>query len=264
MKPRVFISHSKRDQDFIKRLCSDLQSARIEVWYDDWEIPLGSSLREKIFNDAIPECDLFFAYLSENSINSHWVKRELNAAFILDVERHGGFISLFVDSEATRNQLSIDLRSLRIPAIDETNYSQRILELAASSWEALLKRKVAEAKDTETISKLELEKKIADNELQLSNMRASGIIDFSKVFKELDETIILVDEFCASLKDVFAAISNIVAIGATDGKISSEIKEWIIVLNITYLTYHVRIWESMISQRKDSSPGQESYPSRFL
>jgi len=38
----------------------------------------------------------------------------------------------------------------------------------------------------------------------------------------------------------------------------------IIVLNITYLTYHVRIWESMISQRKDSSPGQESYPSRFL
>jgi len=30
-----------------------------------------------------------------------------------------------------------------------------------------------------------------------------------------------------------------------------------IVLNITYLTYHVRIWESMILQRKDSSSGQE-------
>ena len=37
-----------------------------------------------------------------------------------------------------------------------------------------------------------------------------------------------------------------------------------IVLNITCLTYHVRIWESMILQRKDSSSGQESYPSRFL
>ena len=36
-----------------------------------------------------------------------------------------------------------------------------------------------------------------------------------------------------------------------------------IVLNITYLTYHVRIWESTILQRKDSPLGQESYLSQF-
>ena len=46
--------------------------------------------------------------------------------------------------------------------------------------------------------------------------------------------------------------------------IASGIYALFIVLNITYLTYHVRIWESMILQRKDSSSGQESYPSRFL
>jgi uncharacterized repeat protein (TIGR01451 family) len=34
-----------------------------------------------------------------------------------------------------------------------------------------------------------------------------------------------------------------------------------IVLNITYLTYHVRIWESMILQRKDSSTNPKISPS---
>ena len=38
----------------------------------------------------------------------------------------------------------------------------------------------------------------------------------------------------------------------------------IIVLNITDLTYHVRIWESTFLQRKDSPSGQESYLSQFL
>ena len=37
----------------------------------------------------------------------------------------------------------------------------------------------------------------------------------------------------------------------------------IIVLNITYPTYHVRIWESTTLQRKDSPLGQESYLSQF-
>ena len=61
-KPKVFLSHSKKDQDFIKQLALDLRSARIDVWYDDWEIPPGASLRSKIFEDGISECDLFFIY----------------------------------------------------------------------------------------------------------------------------------------------------------------------------------------------------------
>jgi len=57
----------------------------------------------------------------------------------------------------------------------------------------------------------------------------------------------------------FEALSNLQKLQ----KVSFDTRTFI-VLNITYLTYHVRIWESMILQRKDSSSGQESYPSRFL
>ena len=57
-----------------------------------------------------------------------------------------------------------------------------------------------------------------------------------------------------------------VSLDALSKSISHEIEssDKNIVLNITYLAYHVRIWESMILQRKDSSSGKESYLSRFL
>jgi putative DNA primase/helicase len=47
-------------------------------------------------------------------------------------------------------------------------------------------------------------------------------------------------------------------------KEGGKAQQGFIVFNITYLTYHVRIWESTILQRKGSSSGQESYLSQFL
>ncbi|CAG0968525.1 hypothetical protein METP3_01295 [Methanosarcinales archaeon] len=46
-KPRVFLSHSKIDKEFIEKIEQDLRKCRIEAWYDDWEISPGKSLREK-------------------------------------------------------------------------------------------------------------------------------------------------------------------------------------------------------------------------
>ena len=71
-RPRVFLSHSKRDRAFIERLASDLRLALIDVWYDDWEIPPGDSLRRRILSEGIPESDLFFIYITDNSLSSYW------------------------------------------------------------------------------------------------------------------------------------------------------------------------------------------------
>ena len=86
MKPRVFLSHSKADRQFIERLANDLRAARIDVWYDEWEIPSGVSFRKRIFEDGITESDLFFVYLTAASAASHWSEREIDAAFVLDAE----------------------------------------------------------------------------------------------------------------------------------------------------------------------------------
>lgn len=51
----------------------------IEVWYDQWEIKVGDSLRTKIAA-GIEENDYLAVVLSEASIGSDWVQIELNAA----------------------------------------------------------------------------------------------------------------------------------------------------------------------------------------
>ena len=59
MKPKVFLSHSKKDKEFVERIANDLRYARVDVWYDDWEIPSGTSFRREIV-DGIESSDLFF------------------------------------------------------------------------------------------------------------------------------------------------------------------------------------------------------------
>lgn len=140
MRPRIFLSHSKKDQEFIKKLANDLKPARVEVWYDDWEIPPGASLRAKIFEEGIQGCDLFFVYLTESAVHSTWVQQELDAAFVTELETRGGFLALYVDSDKTREGLSLDLRSRRIPVINQQNYSERLLELVALAWDSFAKR----------------------------------------------------------------------------------------------------------------------------
>ncbi len=76
---KIFISHSTKDKSFVKKLAIDLLVADFSVWYDDWEMDYGQSLLDKIF-EGIDESTYLAIVLTENSVNSDWVKRELNAA----------------------------------------------------------------------------------------------------------------------------------------------------------------------------------------
>jgi len=78
------LSHSSIDKPFVDRLALDLDSLNIGVWYDKWEIKVGDSLIDKIF-DGIEENDYLAVILSKNSINSDWVKKELKTAFMKEI-----------------------------------------------------------------------------------------------------------------------------------------------------------------------------------
>ncbi len=81
MKPKIFLSHSKVDKTIIEKIANDLRVARVDVCYDEWEIPPGVSFRSQI-TKGIDDCDLFFIYLTEGSAKSYWVQHELDTAFI--------------------------------------------------------------------------------------------------------------------------------------------------------------------------------------
>lgn len=84
MKPSIFLSHSSKDKEFVRRLAKDLHQAGAQVWIDDGEIKLGDSLIEKI-SEGVDEMDYLAVVLSKNSVESEWVKREINIALTGEV-----------------------------------------------------------------------------------------------------------------------------------------------------------------------------------
>ncbi len=74
---RVFISYSSQDKSFVRGLAFDLKDFGVNVWYDDWEIQVGDSIVEKIF-DGLEISDILIVVLSPFSVASNWVKEELS------------------------------------------------------------------------------------------------------------------------------------------------------------------------------------------
>jgi hypothetical protein len=78
---KVFISYSSKDHDFALRLADKLTKDLIEVWMDDWEMKAGDSIVQKI-NQGLEHSNFLIIVLSEHSIKSEWVLRELNSTIM--------------------------------------------------------------------------------------------------------------------------------------------------------------------------------------
>jgi len=81
----VFISYSHKDRPFVERLATDLKAKGLHVWYDQWELKVGDSLVDKI-NLGIKFQDFLIVVLSKSSVKSEWVKKELNAGLIKELQ----------------------------------------------------------------------------------------------------------------------------------------------------------------------------------
>ncbi len=75
----AFISYSRKDQRFAKKLARDLKARGIDVWIDQSDIRGGDDWLKEI-TDAINERQAFIIILSPNSIKSKYVKREFRYA----------------------------------------------------------------------------------------------------------------------------------------------------------------------------------------
>jgi len=70
-----FISHSK-DNEFCNLLYSRMQKAGLNVFLDDEDLKAGQNVREQI-KERIKEKDKLLLILSQDSMNSAWVKEEI-------------------------------------------------------------------------------------------------------------------------------------------------------------------------------------------
>jgi hypothetical protein len=89
--PRVFLAHSSSDHTSVGRIAYDLRRRGIPVWYDEWELKVGDSLHDKI-EEGIAGSGYLTVLLSNKSVQSDWVRKELNAALTLELERRDVFV----------------------------------------------------------------------------------------------------------------------------------------------------------------------------
>jgi uncharacterized protein YjbI with pentapeptide repeats len=75
-----FISYSSKDQEFAERLHADLRGKNVRCWFAPEDLKIGDKLRPA-FDEAIRVHDKLMVLLSENSVGSPWVEKEVETAF---------------------------------------------------------------------------------------------------------------------------------------------------------------------------------------
>lgn len=77
--PTIFVSHASEDKDeFARPLSEALQAKGLGVWFDEFVLNVGDSLRESI-DEGLSICDFGVVILSEAFFSKRWTKQELNA-----------------------------------------------------------------------------------------------------------------------------------------------------------------------------------------
>jgi hypothetical protein len=75
---KLFISHASEDKEDIARpLAYELIHRGFDVWYDEFSLKLGDSLRSSI-DKGLYECDFGVVILSKNFFEKNWTIKELN------------------------------------------------------------------------------------------------------------------------------------------------------------------------------------------
>lgn len=82
----AFISHSSKDKDFVRQLAADLVASGVQVWVDEQRIRVGDSIPERVAQ-GVAESDFFLIVVSDASVASPWVQKELSQALIHEIEK---------------------------------------------------------------------------------------------------------------------------------------------------------------------------------
>lgn len=132
---KVFFSYSRKDKEAVKKVEHYLEKNGHDIWLDE-DISAGVPFPQAI-EVAIKSCDFMAIFLSKNSKDSSWVKREFNAYFLKDVEKNKNTIIPILLDETHIDEFSIFLTQLQICNIsnpeDYQTELQKVLELIEKS-----------------------------------------------------------------------------------------------------------------------------------
>lgn len=128
-KRTVYLAHASENKNLAEPIARGLRVRGIEVWFDQWEIGYGDSLRRKM-EQGLGECTHFVVLLTPVSAKKPWVNEEIDAGLMRAVEGTARFIGL--RHELPLSAISPFLRTRLTPEFDGTEAG--LEELAAQIY----------------------------------------------------------------------------------------------------------------------------------
>lgn len=92
---QIFLSHNSIDKPVVEAIGNWLTNKGYSVWLDKWCMTAGDSLIEKI-GEGIESSDKLIVFLTENSVDANWVKKEVATGLVLELAEEKGLGSKFV------------------------------------------------------------------------------------------------------------------------------------------------------------------------
>jgi hypothetical protein len=81
--PTIFISHASEDKDGFVRPLAEALLRKFDVWYDEYELKIGDSLRGKI-DEGLHKADYGVVVLSPSFFRKKWTAAELDGLLALE------------------------------------------------------------------------------------------------------------------------------------------------------------------------------------
>jgi hypothetical protein len=154
----VFLSHSHEDQIYTDKIAIALKQAGHNVWYDNWDLNPGDNIITKI-DEGLKSADVLILVVSDNSLNSEWVKKEFSAIAFSEISKGSRrIIPVLIDKSSVPSYLASYLY------IDfTTDFEQGLKELINALSED---KKEEREKNTKNKNKVEIDKISYDKDMQ--------------------------------------------------------------------------------------------------
>jgi len=149
---KIFLSYSTKDEQIVRGLEKYISKEMIETWIDHKAIGGGSDLSRAI-RKGINKSDIYFLFISQNSLDSDWVDKEIKWAMQREEKLKYEFIvPVLLESEALKKWNNKKLKDRKYIAYsgDFHDMAHEIKNTIINKtiekydYECLLKKKVLE------------------------------------------------------------------------------------------------------------------------
>lgn len=130
----AFISHASEDKDsFVRPLARELQGYGLDIWFDEFELEVGDSLRETI-DQGLTTSTYGIVVLSKSFFSKNWTKYELNGLLAKEID--GKKVILPVWHGVTREEI-LEYSPYLADKLALSTYDMGIKQIAEKLYDAI-------------------------------------------------------------------------------------------------------------------------------